>query len=62
MEIGKSTSGASLSSKGKALGKVFLTDEQKHVADLVINEKKSVFFTGSAGWLMESHDLTTVLT
>lgn len=48
-ETNKTTSEASLSSKRKDMGKVFLTDEQKHVADLVILKGKSVFFTGSAG-------------
>lgn len=35
--------------KRKAVGRVFLTDEQKHVANLVIEKGQSVFFTGSAG-------------
>jgi hypothetical protein len=30
---------------------MFLSDEQKNVLDLVIQHKKSVFFTGSAGML-----------
>jgi ATP-dependent DNA helicase PIF1 len=29
--------------------KVFLSDEQQHVLNLVVDQKKSVFFTGSAG-------------
>lgn len=29
--------------------KVFLSDEQQHVLDLVVEQKRSVFFTGSAG-------------
>ena len=29
--------------------KVFLSEEQQHVLDLVLDKKKSVFFTGSAG-------------
>lgn len=29
--------------------KVFLSEEQQHVLDLVVDKKKSVFFTGSAG-------------
>ncbi|KXT01540.1 hypothetical protein AC578_6337 [Pseudocercospora eumusae] len=33
----------------KRPARVFLSDEQKHVLDLVIEKKKSVFFTGSAG-------------
>ena len=32
-----------------AVSRVFLSDEQQHVLDLVINQKKSVFYTGSAG-------------
>ena len=35
-------------SKG-GVSRVFLSDEQQHVLDLVINQKKSVFYTGSAG-------------
>ena len=31
------------------VSRVFLSDEQQHVLDLVINQKKSVFYTGSAG-------------
>ena len=40
-----------LSSKNKkeVLPKVFLSDEQRSVVDLVAEKKKSVFFTGSAG-------------
>ncbi|OJD34332.1 mitochondrial dna helicase [Diplodia corticola] len=34
--------------KGK-LSRVFLSEEQTHVLNLVVNEGKSVFFTGSAG-------------
>jgi ATP-dependent DNA helicase PIF1 len=30
---------------------IFLSDEQKHVLDLIIEHKKSIFFTGSAGEL-----------
>ena len=33
----------------KSVGQVFLSDEQKRVAKLVIEQGKSVFFTGSAG-------------
>lgn len=35
-------------SKG-GVSRVFLSDEQQHVLELVINQKKSVFYTGSAG-------------
>ena len=35
--------------KREALPRVFLSDEQKQVLDLVAEKKKSVFFTGSAG-------------
>lgn len=31
------------------LHRVFLSEEQKHVLDLVVEDKRSVFFTGSAG-------------
>ena len=37
------------STKAKAVPRVFLSDEQKKVLDLVAEAKKSVFFTGSAG-------------
>ncbi|KXT12930.1 hypothetical protein AC579_4132 [Pseudocercospora musae] len=33
----------------KRPARVFLSDEQRHVLELVIEKKKSVFFTGSAG-------------
>ena len=36
-------------SKKKSVPRVFLSDEQQHVLDLVTTQKKSVFFTGSAG-------------
>lgn len=36
-------------SKNKALAQVFLSDEQRQVLDLVSAQRKSVFFTGSAG-------------
>lgn len=36
-------------SKQKRPAKVFLSDEQQHVLELVIEKKRSVFFTGSAG-------------
>jgi ATP-dependent DNA helicase PIF1 len=35
--------------KNKQLHRVFLSEEQKHVLELVAESKKSVFFTGSAG-------------
>lgn len=35
--------------RNKAVARVFLSDEQKKVLDLVVEGKKSVFFTGSAG-------------
>lgn len=35
--------------KKHVIAKMFLSDEQKNVLDLVIAHKKSVFFTGSAG-------------
>lgn len=37
--------------KKNVIAKMFLSDEQKNVLDLVIEHKKSVFFTGSAGML-----------
>lgn len=39
--------------KKNSIAKMFLSDEQKHVLDLVIEHKKSVFFTGSAGMFYE---------
>jgi ATP-dependent DNA helicase PIF1 len=38
--------------KKKVIAKMFLSDEQKNVLDLVIAHKKSVFFTGSAGMFL----------
>jgi ATP-dependent DNA helicase PIF1 len=35
--------------KRKQVARVFLSEEQQHVLDLVVEKKKSVFFTGSAG-------------
>lgn len=35
--------------KKKGVAKVFLSEEQQHVLNLVTEQKKSVFFTGSAG-------------
>ena len=37
------------STKAKTIPRVFLSDEQKKVLDLVADARKSVFFTGSAG-------------
>ncbi|KAL8688959.1 MAG: hypothetical protein Q9224_004759, partial [Gallowayella concinna] len=45
----KSTIIATTNKKHKGPPKVFLSDEQKKVLDLVVQEGKSVFFTGSAG-------------
>ena len=42
-------SNAVSTSKKKALPRVYLSEEQQHVLDLVTEQKKSVFFTGSAG-------------
>ncbi|EKG20445.1 ATPase AAA+ type core [Macrophomina phaseolina MS6] len=39
----------SLRTKKSKLSRVFLSEEQQHVLNLVVNEGKSVFFTGSAG-------------
>ncbi|KAK3044274.1 hypothetical protein LTS18_001730, partial [Coniosporium uncinatum] len=35
--------------KKNTVHRVFLSEEQQHVLDLVVQQKKSVFFTGSAG-------------
>lgn len=35
--------------KRKQVARVFLSEEQQHVLDLVVEKKKSAFFTGSAG-------------
>ncbi|KAL1297731.1 hypothetical protein AAFC00_006271 [Neodothiora populina] len=35
--------------KSNSVARVFLSEEQQHVLDLVSEQKKSVFFTGSAG-------------
>jgi ATP-dependent DNA helicase PIF1 len=40
---------AKAKSTNKRPARVFLSDEQQHVLDLVIDQKKSAFFTGSAG-------------
>lgn len=45
----KSKTSATTTRKRNAVPKVFLSDEQKKVLDLVVDEHKSVFFTGSAG-------------
>jgi len=37
------------SKKKKQLYQIFLSEEQNHVLNLVVEQKKSVFFTGSAG-------------
>ena len=44
------------SSSRKAIGRVFLSDEQRAIADMIIRQKKSVFFTGSAGWCCSDRD------
>lgn len=41
--------------KKNVIAKMFLSDEQKNVLDLVIQHKKSVFFTGSAGKSWSNH-------
>lgn len=46
---GTEVSNQTATSKQKRPAKVFLTDEQQHVLELVIEKKRSVFFTGSAG-------------
>lgn len=43
------TEGATKKTKALKQGKLMLSDEQSHVLDLVLESKKSVFFTGSAG-------------
>lgn len=44
-----STHPTKMKSRKDDMAKIFLSDEQKHVLALVIEHKKSVFFTGSAG-------------
>jgi len=44
-----STSSKKAKSGAKSLSKVFLSEEQQRVAKLVVEQKASVFFTGSAG-------------
>jgi ATP-dependent DNA helicase PIF1 len=46
-EVGKTAAVAA--KKKNQIHRVFLSEEQKHVLDLVAEDKKSVFFTGSAG-------------
>jgi ATP-dependent DNA helicase PIF1 len=40
---------AKVKSRKNAVARVFLSDEQQHVLDLIAEKKKSVFFTGAAG-------------
>ena len=42
------SSGVSKKKKSE-VNRIFLSDEQQHVLDLVTEHKKNVFFTGSAG-------------
>jgi hypothetical protein len=42
---------AKLANETKPLAKIFLSQEQKNVRKLVVEDKKSVFYTGSAGIL-----------
>jgi ATP-dependent DNA helicase PIF1 len=37
------------STKNKSIPRVFLSDEQRKILDIVVEKKQSVFFTGSAG-------------
>lgn len=48
-QAGTDESIAAAKSNNKRPARVFLSEEQQHVLDLVIEQKKSVFFTGSAG-------------
>ncbi len=48
-EAMSSPTAATTTKKPTPVTPVFLSDEQRKVMDLVINERKSVFFTGSAG-------------
>ena len=41
--------GKNARAKRNSVARVFLSEEQRRVLNLVVNEKKSVFFTGSAG-------------
>lgn len=47
--LSTATEGAAKKSKALKQKKLMLSDEQMHVLDLVLESKKSVFFTGSAG-------------
>lgn len=47
--LSTATEGATKKSKALKQKKLMLSDEQMHVLDLVLESKKSVFFTGSAG-------------
>lgn len=48
-EGGSEKSSVKRRKKGETVAKVFLSDEQKLVLNLVAEQKRSVFFTGSAG-------------
>ena len=48
-EAGEDAVSDSTSTKKSSVARVFLSDEQKKVLTLVSDERKSVFFTGSAG-------------
>jgi ATP-dependent DNA helicase PIF1 len=48
--------------KKDTVHRIFLSEEQKHILNLVVNEGKSVFFTGSAGECVRVRLLKTVLT
>lgn len=48
-QAGTEESIAAAKSNNKRPARVFLSEEQQHVLDLVIDQKKSAFFTGSAG-------------
>ncbi|KAF2502237.1 hypothetical protein BU16DRAFT_2665 [Lophium mytilinum] len=41
------------------ISKIFLSEEQQHVMSLVIDHKKSVFFTGSAGKCLRTFNLNS---
>ena len=46
---GQSLLNAAGARKRETVAKLLLSHEQKHIVDLVVNKRKSVFFTGSAG-------------
>ena len=48
-DIGNSLQDAATTRKKQTVAKLLLSHEQKHILDLVVQKKKSVFFTGSAG-------------